>query len=83
MRRTKRLTRRTPDWTKRRWISPEHRLVYLVDGDDMVILKARYHYSLSSDNSTASADPLCHIRAISSGKQGSALVFSGEPLPAC
>lgn len=26
-------------------ISDEHRLVYLVDGDDLVILQARYHYS--------------------------------------
>jgi hypothetical protein len=24
--------------------SEEHRLVYLVDGDDVVILQARYHY---------------------------------------
>ncbi len=30
-------------WSRR--ISEEHRLVYLVDGDDIVILQARYHYS--------------------------------------
>jgi toxin YoeB len=30
-------------WSRR--ISDEHRLVYLVDGDDIVILQARYHYS--------------------------------------
>jgi len=29
-------------WFRR--ISEEHRLVYLVDGDDLVILQARYHY---------------------------------------
>jgi len=29
-------------WSRR--ISEEHRLVYLVDGDDVVILQARYHY---------------------------------------
>jgi toxin YoeB len=29
-------------WSRR--ISDEHRLVYLVDGDDLVILQARYHY---------------------------------------
>jgi Txe/YoeB family toxin of Txe-Axe toxin-antitoxin module len=27
-----------------RRISEEHRLVYLVDGDDLVILQARFHY---------------------------------------
>jgi hypothetical protein len=25
-------------------VSEEHRLVYLVDGDDLVILQARFHY---------------------------------------
>jgi len=30
-------------WSRR--ISEEHRLVYLVDGEDIVILQARYHYS--------------------------------------
>jgi toxin YoeB len=30
-------------WSRR--IDQEHRLVYLVDGDDLVILQARYHYS--------------------------------------
>jgi Txe/YoeB family toxin of toxin-antitoxin system len=30
-------------WSRR--ISEEHRLVYLLDGDDIVILQARYHYS--------------------------------------
>ena len=30
-------------WSRR--ISEEHRLVYLVDGDDLVILQARYHYT--------------------------------------
>ena len=29
-------------WSRR--IADEHRLVYLVDGDDLVILQARYHY---------------------------------------
>ena len=29
-------------WSRR--ISDEHRLVYLVDGDDLVILQARLHY---------------------------------------
>jgi len=29
-------------WSRR--IDDEHRLVYLVDGDDVVILQARYHY---------------------------------------
>jgi len=29
-------------WSRR--IDQEHRLVYLVDGDDSVILQARYHY---------------------------------------
>jgi toxin YoeB len=29
-------------WSRR--IDEEHRLVYLVDGDDGVILQARYHY---------------------------------------
>lgn len=29
-------------WSRR--ISDEHRLVYLVDGQDVVILQARYHY---------------------------------------
>ena len=29
-------------WSRR--IDDEHRLLYLVDGDDLVILQARYHY---------------------------------------
>ncbi len=29
-------------WSRR--IDDEHRLVYLVDGDDVVVLQARYHY---------------------------------------
>jgi toxin YoeB len=29
-------------WSRR--ISEEHRLVYLVDGDDVVVLQARFHY---------------------------------------
>jgi toxin YoeB len=29
-------------WSRR--ISEEHRLVYLVDGDDLVLLQARFHY---------------------------------------
>jgi toxin YoeB len=29
-------------WSRR--ITGEHRLVYLIDGDDLVILQARYHY---------------------------------------
>lgn len=29
-------------WSRR--ISEEHRLVYLVDGDDVLIVQARYHY---------------------------------------
>ena len=27
-----------------RRVTEEHRLVYLVDGDDLVVLQARYHY---------------------------------------
>ena len=30
-------------WSRR--IDEEHRIVYLVEGDDVVILQARYHYS--------------------------------------
>ena len=30
-------------WSRR--INEEHRLVYLVDGDDLVILQARLHYA--------------------------------------
>jgi toxin YoeB len=29
-------------WSRR--VDEEHRLVYLVDGDDIVVLQARYHY---------------------------------------
>ena len=29
-------------WSRR--ITEEHRLVYLVNGDDLVVLQARYHY---------------------------------------
>ena len=29
-------------WSRR--ITQEHRLVYLVDGDDVVVLQARFHY---------------------------------------
>lgn len=29
-------------WSRR--ITDEHRLVYLVDGDDLVVIQARYHY---------------------------------------
>ncbi|SJM69029.1 Txe/YoeB family addiction module toxin [Gulosibacter sp. 10] len=29
-------------WSRR--ITDEHRLVYLVDGEDLIILQARYHY---------------------------------------
>lgn len=29
-------------WSRR--ITEEHRLVYLVDGDDLIILQSRYHY---------------------------------------
>ncbi|MGD0447791.1 MAG: Txe/YoeB family addiction module toxin [Candidatus Dormibacteria bacterium] len=29
-------------WSRR--IDDEHRLVYLVDGEDIVVLQARYHY---------------------------------------
>ena len=29
-------------WSRR--ITEEHRLVYLVDNDDLVILQARFHY---------------------------------------
>jgi toxin YoeB len=29
-------------WSRR--IDDEHRLVYLVDGEDVVVLQARYHY---------------------------------------
>lgn len=34
-------------WSRR--ITDEHRLVYLVDGDDLVILQARYHYRPQRD----------------------------------
>lgn len=30
-------------WSRR--ITDEHRLVYLVDGDDVVVLQARFHYA--------------------------------------
>ena len=30
-------------WSRR--ITEEHRLVYKVDGDDLIVLKARYHYT--------------------------------------
>jgi toxin YoeB len=33
-------------WSRR--INREHRLVYLVDGDDVVVLQARYHYEHGS-----------------------------------
>ena len=33
-------------WSRR--INGEHRLVYLVDGDDVVVLQARYHYESGS-----------------------------------
>ncbi|MFT4137298.1 Txe/YoeB family addiction module toxin [Microbacterium sp.] len=29
-------------WSRR--ITEEHRLVYLADGDDLIVLQARYHY---------------------------------------
>lgn len=29
-------------WSRR--ITEEHRLVYLVDGDDLIVLQARFHY---------------------------------------
>ncbi len=29
-------------WSRR--IDEQHRLVYLLDGDDIVVLQARYHY---------------------------------------
>lgn len=29
-------------WSRR--ITEEHRLVYLVDGDDLIVVQARYHY---------------------------------------
>ncbi|HEY5274047.1 MAG TPA: Txe/YoeB family addiction module toxin [Acidimicrobiales bacterium] len=29
-------------WSRR--IDEEHRLVYLIDGDDLVVLQARFHY---------------------------------------
>lgn len=29
-------------WSRR--ITQEHRLIHLVDGDDLIILQARYHY---------------------------------------
>jgi len=32
----------TGAWSRR--ITEEHRLVYLVDGEDLVILQARFHY---------------------------------------
>jgi toxin YoeB len=33
----------TGTWSRR--ISEDNRLVYLVDGDDVVILQARFHYT--------------------------------------
>jgi toxin YoeB len=30
-------------WSRR--ITDEHRLVYLIDGEDVVVFQARYHYS--------------------------------------
>ena len=36
--------RLTADRTWSRRITEEHRLVYLVDGEDLVILQARFHY---------------------------------------
>jgi len=33
----------TGAWSRR--ITDEHRLVYLVDGDDLVVLQARFHYN--------------------------------------
>ncbi len=33
----------TGAWSRR--INDEHRLVYLVDGEHLVVLQARYHYS--------------------------------------
>ena len=33
-------------WSRR--IDDEHRLVYLVEGDDVVVLQARYHYEASA-----------------------------------
>jgi toxin YoeB len=33
----------TGAWSRR--ITEEHRLVYLVDGDDVVIMQARFHYT--------------------------------------
>jgi len=32
----------TGAWSRR--ITEEHRLVYLIDGDDVVVLQARFHY---------------------------------------
>ena len=32
----------TGAWSRR--VNDEHRLVYLVDGEDIVVLQARYHY---------------------------------------
>ncbi|WP_297743287.1 type II toxin-antitoxin system YoeB family toxin, partial [uncultured Tessaracoccus sp.] len=32
----------TGAWSRR--ITEEHRLVYLVVGDDLIVLQARYHY---------------------------------------
>jgi toxin YoeB len=32
----------TGAWSRR--ITEEHRLVYLIDGDDLVVLQARFHY---------------------------------------
>ena len=33
----------TGTWSRR--ITDEHRLVYLVDGEDLVVLQARFHYN--------------------------------------
>jgi toxin YoeB len=42
-------------WSRR--ISEEHRLVYLVDADDIVILQTRYHYCSPCSDPDARAKP--------------------------
>jgi toxin YoeB len=41
-------------WSRR--ISEEHRLVYLVDADDLVVLQARYHYAWLAPNPVGPAE---------------------------
>jgi toxin YoeB len=52
-------------WSRR--IDEEHRLVYLVDGDDVVVLQARYHYEPGSAQIRRSAPRFDAPTELSSG----------------